>query len=722
MNAPAPSQLVELAVDGMTCAACAARIEKNLNRIEGVSASVNFASEKASVRFQPEKLDVARIIESIRAAGYDAQVQAKAQLRDHSAENRTAWRRFLLAAVFTLPLLIEMGAMLGGRHEPLIPLWLQFALATPVQFVSGARFYRGAWSSLRGGGANMDVLVALGTTMAYALSTVVVLLGLPQHVYFEAGSAVITLVLLGKFLEARAKARTSAALEALIRLQPETAWVEQGGSLAEVPIERVRRGDVFVVRPGDSVPLDGDVIAGESSVNEAMLTGESLPVSKRTGSKVYAATLNSVGMLKCRATGIGSDTMLAGIIRLVDQAQGSKAPVQQLADRVAAVFVPAVVAVAILTFAGWLAYGAGLDHALIAAVAVLVIACPCALGLATPTALMVGIGRGAKAGILIRNAVALENAQRITVVLLDKTGTLTEGQPSVVATAPAAGVSEVELLQVAAGLEQGSEHALARAICDYASQKGVAGAAPDGFAAVSGKGVAAMLSGKPARLGSPAYVAELGIVIDQALLDRYHDAGNTVVAVALEGRLLGYIALADRLRPSSARAVARLKAAGLRVIMLSGDNAATAAAIAAQCGIGEVIAGVLPQDKAAKVEALKQQGEVTGMAGDGINDAPALAAADVSFAIAAGSGIAIEAADVTLMRDDLNAVADALDLSRRTLSKIRQNLFFAFGYNVLGIPLAALGMLSPVIAGAAMALSSVSVISNSLLLNNWKPK
>jgi Cu+-exporting ATPase len=613
-----------------------------------------------------------------------------------------------------------MAWMLAGAGHHLLPLWLQLALATPVQFVSGARFYVGAYRSLRGGGANMDVLVALGTSMAYLFSAAVVLWRLDLHVYFEAAAVVITLVLLGKWLEARAKARTSEALRSLAKLQPHIARIETPEGLREVPVEQLRKGDVFVVRPGDSVPVDGEVIEGASAVDESMLTGESVAVAKSSGAKVFAATVNSDGLLRCRATGVGRETVLAGIIRLVALAQGSKAPVQALADRVSGVFVPVVVGIAVATFLAWLALGS-LEQALVHAVAVLVIACPCALGLATPTALMVGIGRAAKAGILVRNAVALERAGAMTTLLLDKTGTLTEGKPSVTAVLPMPDIGEADVLRVAATLERGSEHPLAVAVLARAKRAGIAPALPQDFRAVPGKGVAALLDGVPARLGSPEYVAEIGVAIDAAAVAQHRAAGETVIAVAAAGRLLGYLLVADRLRPTSHEAVQRLRGLGLRLAMISGDHEATVRAVAAEAGIDEFRAGVLPAEKAAEVNARRGAGEVVGMAGDGINDAPALAAADVSFTVAAGTGVAIDTADVTLMRDDLRALADAVDLSRRTVTKVRQNLFFAFVYNVLGIPLAAAGLLSPVIAGAAMALSSVSVVSNSLALGRWRP-
>jgi len=723
-QAPPGIQVVELALEGMTCAACAARIEKALNRIEGVEASVNFATETARVTLRPGAATIESLIEAVRRSGYDARLQEAgtlaAQDADRDADRRAAFRAFLLAAVLTAPFLIDMVWMFAGSGHHLLPLWLQLALATPVQFVSGARFYRGAWRSLRGGGANMDVLVVLGTSIAYLSSAVVVLWRLDLHVYFEAAAVIITLVLLGKWLEARAKARTSEALRGLARLQPQRAWIERGGSLREMRVEDVRPGDVFVVRPGDSIPVDGEVLDGASTVDESMLTGESVPVAKRPGARVFAATVNAEGLLRCRATGVGRDTVLAGIIRLVALAQGSKAPVQALADRVAGVFVPAVVALAAATFAAWLAFGS-FEQALLNAVAVLVIACPCALGLATPTAMMVGIGRGARAGILVRNAVALERAREMTTLLIDKTGTLTEGRPAVTGVLPAPGVTTQNLLRVAASLERGSEHPLAAAIVRHAEAAGVAVIPPQDFRAVPGRGVAAIVDGVPARLGTPEYVAELGIPIDAEEVARRRAQGATVIAVAAAGRLLGLLLLADRLRPTSAAATRRLLDLGLRLVVISGDHEATVRSVAREAGIEEFRAGVLPADKAAEVEARRAAGEVVGMVGDGINDAPALAAADVSFTLAAGTGVAIDTADVTLMRDDLRLLGEAVDLSRRTVTKVRQNLFFAFVYNVLGIPLAAIGLLSPVIAGAAMALSSVSVVTNSLALGRWRP-
>lgn len=716
-------RVVEFAIGGMTCAACSARLEKVLNRQAGMQANVNLAAERARVRLSA-MADEAAVIAAVAKAGFTAELVDSQTREREKAEKLRVYqreiRRFWIAVALTLPLVGQMLFMFGEHgHLNELPRWLQLALATPVQFWIGWRFYDGAYKTLRSGGANMDVLVALGTSMAWGFSTVVTLFGLNQHIYFEAGAAVITLVLLGKLLEARAKARTSEAIESLIRLQPKTARVERDGQWVEMAVDALMPGDIFLVRPGESVPVDGEVVDGESSVNEAMLTGESMPVGKRAGDRVFAATANGQGALRCRATGVGEHTLLAGIIRLVGEAQGSKAPVQRLADKISSIFVPTVCIIALVTLAGWWIYSGDFSEALVNAVAVLVIACPCALGLATPTAIMVGTGQGARAGILVRNAEALERAERITVLALDKTGTLTCGLPQVTDVVPRA-LAGNEALRLAALLEQNSEHPLARAIvaAGGAVQPGGDDRKVAAFKAVPGCGVEGEIDGRALRLGSPTW---LGLATDPAV-GELQKAGKTVVALNEGDSTLAIFAVADALRPSSRLAVSRLRERGIRVVMLTGDNAATAAAIAAEAGIDEFRAGILPGDKAAAVQSLKADGGVVAMVGDGINDAPALAAADVSFAIGAGSDAAIEAADLTLIRSDLLGVFDAIALSAATLGKIRQNLFFAFIYNILGIPLAALGWLNPVIAGAAMAMSSVSVVSNSLLLKRWRPK
>ncbi len=732
----AGKEQVELRLEGMTCAACAARIEKVLNRLPGVEANVSFAAESAAVRYDSENTKPADLVAAVERAGYrafprgDAETDRRTE-EAHKAQAYAALKRdLILSAILTLPLLLQMGPMLvqghwfgATAHADFLPRWLQFALATPVQLWIGRRYYLGAWHALRGGGANMDVLIALGTSMAWAWSALVTLLGWhAQHVYFEASAAVITLVLLGKLLEARSKARTSAALESLVRLQPKTVRVLRAGAVTEVPLGEITLGDRFMVRAGESIPVDGVVREGASSVDESMLTGESRAITKASGAKLYAGTLNQDGMLIGEATGVGKSTLLAGIIRLVEQAQASKAPIQRLADRVAGVFVPVVMAIALLSFGltWWLAGSA--TQALVNAVAVLVIACPCALGLATPTAIMVGTGRAAQLGVLIRNATALEQAGRLRMLIVDKTGTLTEGRPAVTDVLPSGSTSPAEALRLAASVEQAATHPLARALTRAASEAGSALSPVHDFVSSPGQGAQARVeSGEDVLVGSLAFLASRGIAFDADLAEPLQAAGKTLVGVASDGRALALIGLADRVRDGAAETIARLHAAGIEVAMLTGDNAATAAAVGAAVGIDQVRAGMLPAAKAAAVAAYQAQGLVTGMIGDGVNDAPALAAADVSFAIGAGSDAAIAAADITLVRDDLRAVADAILLSRATLAKIRQNLFFAFGYNVLGIPLAAIGWLNPVVAGAAMAASSVSVVANALLLKRWRP-
>jgi Cu+-exporting ATPase len=741
---------VSLSITGMTCAACAARIEKVLQRTPGVTASVNLATETAQVQWTPGVSTTEQVIATVERVGYGATVRIEhvdpAPAR--AAALRAEGRQLLIAALFTLPLMIEMVGMLGGEHVEILPRWLQWLLATPVQFWIGARFYRGAWHSLRSGGANMDVLVALGTSMAYGLSAVVTLFGLHhQHVYFEASAAIITLVVLGKWLEARAKGKTAGAIASLLALQPKTARIEVDGELRDVPIGQLKAGDRVIVRDGEAIPVDGEVIAGHASIDESMLTGESLPVEKTAGAKVYAATRNLRGSLTCKALRVGGQTQLAEIVRLVEAAQGSKAPIQRLADQISGVFVPVVLAISVLTFLASLAFGLDGTTSLVHAVAVLVIACPCALGLATPTAVMVGIGRGAQHGILFRDAAALERAQHTQVLVVDKTGTLTRGQPEVVDTVVFGDTTKAQLLQWAASLEQGSTHPLANAVLLAAQQAEVRALPVQGFNTVAGQGVEARIDGvghvrvgvaawaatsadsmaTPQSDGAPQRMAA-GVrhpaalpAAQQTALAAFGDRGLSLVAVSVDGALRGLLGITDALRPTSAAAVAALQALNVKVVMLTGDQAGAAARIAEQCGIDEVHAGLLPADKAAYVTRLRDAGTVVAMVGDGINDAPALAAAEVSFAMGAGSDVAIDAADVTLMHSDLMAAVDAIALSRATLRKIRQNLFFAFVYNVLGIPLAAFGLLNPVIAGAAMAMSSVSVISNSLLLKRWRP-
>ncbi len=707
----------------MHCANCAARIERTLNALPGVEAAVNFAAERVHIRHAAD-VPVDALVGAVVGQGFRASVSTPAtrgdEARAKAEEYRAELRRFWIAAALSLPLLAQMAFMVDGGHNRELPRLLQWLLATPVQFWIGWRFYVGGFRALRGGSGNMDVLVALGTSMAWGYSTIVTFTGLVhQHVYFEASATVITLVLLGKLLEARAKARTGEAIESLIRLQPQTAHVERGDALVELPCAALIPGDVFVVRAGEAVPVDGIVIDGDSAVDESLLTGESRPVAKRLDATLFAGTVNGNGLLRARATGVGSHTLLAGIIALVDAAQGSKAPVQRLADKVAAIFVPVVVAVAVATFVLWWALGGGFVVALVNAVAVLVIACPCALGLATPTAIMVGTGQGARAGILVREAAALELAERLDVLVVDKTGTLTEGAPRVVAlhgpnysggdTAPAPAEAR-EALRLAASLEQASTHPLAGAIVAHAMAQGIALANAEKVQTHAGQGIEGNVDGHRVHVGAPSWLGATA-----------QGGEGSEVAVAVDDVVVATLVIDDALRAGAAAAIARLRGLGLDIVMLTGDNLATARAVGHAVGITRIEAGLLPADKAAFVARLRAQGARVGMVGDGINDAPALAAADVGFAMGAGTDVAMQTAAVTLVKNDLAAVADAIDLSRATLAKIRQNLFFAFVYNIIGIPAAALGLLNPVIAGAAMAASSVSVVSNSLLLKRWRP-
>lgn len=718
-----PSRHILLKISGMTCASCAARIETAVNKLPGTRIAVNLASETARLTLEAgAELDQA--LAAIKKTGYGAEVwdeQNRAESRRQEIRaSRKEWLVFWLAALLTLPLLLPMLGLAFGVHHEWLPRWLQFLLATPVQFIAGWRFYRGGFNALRGGGANMDVLVALGTSMAWGLSTVITFFGLDaQPVYFEAGAAVITLVRLGKLLEARAKRRTLEAIEKLLALTPQTAWVERDGNFTETAIQNIVAGERIRVRPGERLPVDGMVESGESEVEEAALTGESLPVLKRPNDKVYAATQNTLGTLIILATGVGEHSRIAEIIRLTEAAQGSKAPIQKLADQVSGIFVPVVISIALLTLLATGLWLGNWSEALIRAVTVLVIACPCALGLATPTAIMAGTGRGAQFGILFRNAQALETAGSLNVLAVDKTGTLTTGEFVLADLQAAPGVSEETLLATAATLEQGSEHPLSKAIVKAARERNLQTGRMEQFIAAPGKGISARIEGQAALAGTEKFLAENGV--DPFLLASSFPLHATPIHVALGGRFMGSLLLADSPRPGTADALQKLAGMNVEIVMLTGDQEAPSRAVAEQLGIRNFRARQTPRDKAAAIAALQQAGKKTGMAGDGINDAPALAQADVSFAMGMGTDIAKETADITLARHDLAVLSDTIALSRATLRKIRQNLFFAFLYNVLGIPLAAFGVLNPVFAGAAMAMSSVSVVTNALLLKRWKP-
>ncbi len=732
MNTAAVGRLdLDLDIEGMTCAACAARVEKSLGKLAGVEAAVNLATERAHIRYPLDTVTPSELIAAVERAGYGASIASDATRDAERARKNMAWREdltlFWWSAALTAPLALQMIPMLwGSGHVDWLPRWAQLVLATPVQFWIGRRFFIGAWKSLRAGAANMDVLVVLGTLAAYLLSVFVTIFDPPgAHVYFESAAVVITLVLLGKILESRARARTSGAIDALLRLRPLIAHLERDGHVIDVKVDDVLAGDRLQIRPGESIPVDAEVLAGRSNVDEAMLTGESLPVTKEPGSRVFAGTMNQDGVLACRAVGVGADTAVGRIVRMVEAAQGSKAAVQRVVDRIAAVFVPAIVLIAAITVIGWWLHGASAEVAIVNACAVLVISCPCALGLATPAALMVGIGRGAQQGILIKDASALERAESVRMLIVDKTGTLTEGRPAVLRIVPGAGRSAEDVLRAGAAIAQGSEHPLSRAIVRHAGSEGIAIEPARDLTSVAGKGMHGVLfdadgSGRRIWLGSIAYMRALERRGSEVAAMEAADHARSIVGVANDDEMLGWIELADQLRPTSRAGIARLRQLGVEVLMMTGDRAGTAEHIARALGITRFEAEVLPADKAARVTALKAGGTQVAMAGDGINDAPALAAADVSFAMGAGSDVAVQSAGVTLIRADISGVADAIELSRATMRKVRQNLAFAFGYNVLAIPVAAFGFLNPALAGAAMALSSVSVVANALLLRRWK--
>ena len=734
----------ELPITGMTCANCSMTIERNLKRMPGIDeASVNLATDKATVIYNPAMTDVQAMKDMVFDLGYEVIEVAGGEEEMEDAEQQARQseiqrQRHLLftGLAFTIPLfLLSMGrdfGLLGAwSHAPWVN-WLMWALATPVQFYVGKDYYVNGYKALKNGAANMDVLIALGSSAAYFYSVAVIvgdLFGAPvdNHVYFETSAMIITLIRVGKFLEARAKGATSAAIKELMGLRPKTARVERDGAEVDIPISQVRVGEVLVVRPGERLPVDGVVLSGQSAVDESMLTGEPIPVDKQPGDQVIGATINKQGLLRVQATRVGKETALAQIIRLVEEAQGSKAPIQQLADRVSAIFVPIVIGIAILTFVGWYFIAdVGFTVSLINAVAVLVIACPCALGLATPTAIMVGTGRGAQYGILFKNSEALERAEAVDTVVLDKTGTITEGKPvltDVVVDPGWAPVSangldpDQQLLYLAASAERGSEHPLGEAIVIAARAQNLLPVRPEMFEAITGAGVRAIVGNQQVTVGSMRLTQ---ISTLEETRTRLEQEGKTAMLVRIDDVPAGILAVSDTIKDSSADAVAQMHAEQLDVVMMTGDNQRTAQSIGQQAGVDQVLAEVLPQDKASQIVELQAEGKVVAMVGDGINDAPALARADVSIAMGTGADVAIAAADITLMSGDLRGVPRAFKLSQGTMKTIRQNLFWAFFYNVIGIPLAALGFLNPMIAAGAMALSSVFVVSNSLRLRGYK--
>lgn len=749
-----PTATTELPLLGMTCVNCANTIQRRLNKTEGVvDATVNYANERAAVTYLPGVVTRDDLVAAVRKAGYDV---VASSVDEHEGEDVEAvaraaevnhqWTRLIVGVIFTLPLFVlsmmrDFG-LLGAWANDTWVNWLFFALATPVQFYVGWDYYVGAYKSLRNGSANMDVLVAMGSSVAYFYSVLVLVAGtmgnhsFGHHLYFETSAVIITLIVLGKLLEVRAKGQTSEAIKKLMGLQAKTARVVRGGQEVDIPIAQVQRGDIVIVRPGEKIPVDGTVVDGHSAVDESMVTGESLPIEKSRGDAVTGATMNKQGLLKVEATKVGKESALAQIIRMVEQAQGSRPPIQRVVDQVSAYFVPAVIAIALLTFVIWYLSGAGFVPAMIRLVAVLVIACPCAMGLATPTSIMVGVGRGAEMGILFKNSTALEQAEKLTAIVLDKTGTLTRGQPSVtdVVVSSEARLPQNDLLRLAASAERGSEHPLGESVVRAAQAAGLMLSEPAAFEGIAGHGIAAQVDGRKVLLGNLRLMEREHVSLNGLgpKAQKLQAEAKTAMWLAVDGQASALLGVADTVKEGSREAVAELKALGLQVVMMTGDNQATAEAIAAEVGIDRVFAEVLPGEKASHVAKLQAEGYRVGMVGDGINDAPALAQADVGFAIGTGTDIAMETADVTLMRGDLRSVPQALKLSKATMRNIRQNLIWAFGYNVALIPIAAgvlapfpwapafLRQLSPILAAGAMAFSSVSVVTNSLRLKRVK--
>ncbi|GBF10924.1 heavy metal translocating P-type ATPase [Tepidibacillus sp. HK-1] len=722
------SDKVELDIFGMTCASCATRIEKALNKLPGVkTANVNLALERATVEYIGADVSIADLIKQVESVGYRAKerkadnVDAEKEARE--AEIRNQKRKFIISAILSLPLLVAMLEYINIRiPEIFLNPWFQWVFATPVQFFVGWQFYVGSYKALKNGSANMDVLVALGTSAAYVYSLWEALIG-GDKLYYETGAIIITLIVLGKLLEAVAKGRTSEAIKKLMGLQAKTATVIRDGVEQEIAIEEVVVDDIILVRPGQKIPVDGVVVEGNSAVDESMLTGESIPVDKKIGDNVIGATINKHGTFKFKATKVGKDTALAQIIKVVEDAQGSKAPIQKLADKISGIFVPIVVGIAILTFIVWyFVIGVEFAIALAAMIAVLVIACPCALGLATPTSIMVGTGKGAEKGVLFKGGEHLQNTSRLNTIVLDKTGTITKGEPELTDIYVVNGFNEDEVLRLTASAENSSEHPLATAIVKGAKEKGIELVEADSFNAIPGFGIEAEIEDKKLLVGTRKLMKQQNIMLGEieSKMEQMEQEGKTAMLVAIDQQIAGVVAVADTIKEDSKEAIYKLQQLGLKVVMITGDNKRTAEAIAKQVGITEIRAEVLPEDKASEVQKFKDQGEIVAMVGDGINDAPALVTADVGIAIGTGTDVAIESSDVTLMRGNLTGIVDAILLSRKTMRNIKQNLFWAFIYNTLGIPVAALGLLAPWIAGAAMAFSSVSVVSNSLRLKGVK--
>lgn len=729
-------QKQSIKISGMSCAACAARIEKGLSKLEGVNSSnVNFAMERATVEYDNSLVNAQKFEDVINKLGYGVikerpeEAAGDREKEQCEKEIKTLRITLIISVILSSPLIAAMVLTLLRIDAPYLhDPYLQLIIATPIQFVIGSRFYKHSYYALRSGSANMDVLIAMGTSAAYFFSLYNVFyqpdqMGGMKDLYFEAAAVIITLILLGKYLEAVAKGKTSEAIKKLMGLQAKTARVVRNGEETDIPIEEVVAGDIIIVRPGEKIPVDGKILEGNSSIDESMLTGESLPVEKKAGDFVIGATINKFGTFKFEATKVGKDTALSQIVRMVEEAQGSKAPIQKIADQVSGVFVPVVVGISLVTFLIWYLAAGNLTQAIVSAVAVLVIACPCALGLATPTAIMVGTGKGAENGILIKGGEHLEMAYKLNAVVLDKTGTITKGQPDVTDVISLNSMDQREIVRLAGIAEKSSEHPLGVAIYEYA--KSTLGSVPDpeSFEAIPGRGVMAVVDGRDVLIGTRKLMVEKGIDTGsiENTLSGLEDEGRTAMPVAVDNVLEAVLAVADTLKENSKEAINDLQRMGIEVYMITGDNKRTANAIARQVGITNVLAEVLPENKAEEVEKLKAGGKNVAMVGDGINDAPALATANIGMAIGTGTDVAIEAADITLMRGDLRTIPAAIRLSRKTMRKIKQNLFWAFFYNIIGIPFAAVGLLSPIIAGGAMAFSSVSVVTNSLSLKGYNP-
>ncbi|MBG9541026.1 heavy metal translocating P-type ATPase [Bacillus thuringiensis] len=734
------SDKAEFTVSGMTYAACANRVEKRLNKLEGVNgATVNFALESATVDFNPDEINVNEMKSAITKLGYKLEVKSDEQ--DESTDHRLQEierqkKKFIISFILSFPLLWAMVSHFSFTSfiylpDMLMNPWVQLALATPVQFIIGGQFYVGAYKALRNKSANMDVLVALGTSAAYFYSVYLSIqsIGSSEHMtdlYFETSAVLITLIILGKLFEAKAKGRSSEAIKKLMGLQAKTATVMRDGTEMKILIEEVVAGDIVYVKPGEKIPVDGEIVEGKSAIDESMLTGESIPVDKTIGDVVIGSTMNKNGFLKVKATKVGRDTALAQIIKVVEEAQGSKAPIQRVADQISGIFVPVVVVIAIITFAVWMIFVTPGDFggALEKMIAVLVIACPCALGLATPTSIMAGSGRSAEYGILFKGGEHLEATHRLDTVILDKTGTVTNGKPVLTDVIVADGFNEEEILRLVGAAEKNSEHPLAEAIVEGIKEKKIDIPSSETFEAIPGFGIESVVEGKQLLIGTRRLMKKFDINIEEVSksMEELEREGKTAMLIAINKEYAGIVAVADTVKDTSKAAVARLKKMGLDVVMITGDNTQTAQAIAKQVGIDHVIAEVLPEGKAEEVKKLQEQGKKVAMVGDGINDAPALATADIGMAIGTGTDVAMEAADITLIRGDLNSIADAIFMSKMTIRNIKQNLFWALAYNGLGIPIAAFGFLAPWVAGAAMAFSSVSVVLNALRLQRVKLK